>query len=71
MHWPGPAQCDRIVEIRDNDIARITEAERDGWLGEAEGLRMRLARAFDKLAQINRRSAQSVDLIMPAIGGRP
>src|SRR5690242_1659858 len=38
MHWPEPAQRHRIAEIRDNLIARITEAEQEGWLGEAEGL---------------------------------
>jgi len=27
MHWPDPAQRPRIAEIRDNLIARITEAE--------------------------------------------
>jgi hypothetical protein len=37
MHWPSPAQRPRIAEIRDNLIARIAEAEREGWLGEAEG----------------------------------
>jgi hypothetical protein len=30
MHWPDPAQQQRIVEIRDNLIARITEAEFSG-----------------------------------------
>ena len=39
MHWPDPAQRPRIAEIRDNLIARITEAEREGWLGEVEGLK--------------------------------
>jgi hypothetical protein len=37
MHWPDPAQRPRIAEIRDNLTARIAEAEREGWLGEAEG----------------------------------
>jgi hypothetical protein len=32
IHWPDPAQRPRILEIRDNLIARITEAEREGWL---------------------------------------
>ncbi len=39
MHWPDPAQRPRIAEIRDNLIARIAEAEREGWLGEVEGLK--------------------------------
>ncbi|GHE92089.1 hypothetical protein GCM10014715_55620 [Streptomyces spiralis] len=53
---PDPAQQARLVEIRDNLIARIAEAEREGWLGEVEGLRVSLAGAEDKLGQINRRA---------------
>jgi integrase len=55
MHWPDPAQRHRIAEIRDNLNARIAEAEREGWLGEIEGLKISLAGASDKLAQIDRR----------------
>ncbi len=55
MHWPDPAQRHRIAEIRDNLTARIAEAEREGWLGEIEGLKISLAGASDKLAQIGRR----------------
>src|SRR6185437_14037272 len=63
MHWPDPAQRQRIAEIRDNLIARIAEAEHEGWLGEVEGLQISLAGAHDKLAQIDRRStATAVDL---------
>jgi hypothetical protein len=65
MLWPDPAQRPRIAEIRDNLIARISEAEREGWLGEAEGLKLSLAGAQDKLAQIDRRAAsQPADLGM-------
>jgi integrase len=67
MHWPDPAQRSRIAEIRDNLLARIAEAEREGWLGEIEGLRVSLAGAEDKLAkQIDRRSPQTVDLGIPS-----
>ena len=68
MHWPDPAQRTRIAEIRDNLTARIAEAEREGWLGEAEGLKISLAGAEDKLAQIDRRTrpTTTVDLGMPA-----
>jgi hypothetical protein len=69
MHWPDPAQRSRIAEIRDNLTARIAEAEREGWLGEAEGLKISLAGAEDKLAQIDRRTrhaATAIDLGMPA-----
>ena len=64
MHWPDPAQRHRIAEIRDNLNARIAEAEREGWLGEIEGLRISLAGTEDKLAQIDRRSGHAgpVDL---------
>ena len=66
MHWPDPAQRPRIAEIRDNLTARIAEAEREGWLGEVEGLKISLAGAEDKLAQIGRRSHATVDLGLPA-----
>jgi hypothetical protein len=67
MHWPDPAQRPRIAEIRDNLIARIAEAEHEGWLGEVEGLKVSLAGAEDKLAQIDRRSHTTVELGVPAI----
>ncbi len=42
-------------------------AEREGWPGEAEGLKVSLAGAEDKLAQIDRRSRNGpVDLGLPA-----
>jgi len=66
MHWPDPAQRPRIAEIRDNLIARIAEAEPEGWPGETEGLKISLAGAEDKLAQIDRRTHRTTDLGMPA-----
>lgn len=33
-----PAQKPRLIEIRDNLVARITEAQQHGWVGEAENL---------------------------------
>jgi hypothetical protein len=53
-----------LEEIRDNLVARIAEAEREGWLGEVEGLRVSLAGAEDKLAQMNRRASDgtAIDL---------
>ena len=57
MLWPDPAQRARLVDICDNLTARIAEAEREGWLGEVEGLHVSLAGAKDKLAQIERRNA--------------
>src|SRR5438105_9860279 len=53
MLWPDPNQRCRLVDIRDNLIDRIAEAEREGWLGEVEGLRVSLAGAQAKLTQID------------------
>ncbi|MGW0538611.1 integrase [Streptomyces sp. NPDC003032] len=65
---PDPAQRARLAEIRDNLIARITEAEQEGWLGEIEGLQVSLASAEEKLAQLDAeqvRQRQVIDLGMP------
>ena len=69
MHWPDPAQRPRLAEIRDNLIARIAEAEREGWLGEVEGLQITLAGAEDKLAQVDKRTrtGTSTDLGTPRL----
>ena len=72
----SPDQRPRLAGIRDNLIARIDEARREGWIGEAEGLKVSLAAANAKLAQADglaaRRNA-AVGLGMPAfrdIAGR-
>jgi integrase len=61
-------QRKRLIDIRDNLVARIAEAEREGWSGEAEGLRVSLTAAKDKLAQVDsavqRRSA-AIELGIP------
>ncbi|HUN33679.1 MAG TPA: hypothetical protein VMU95_16845, partial [Trebonia sp.] len=64
-----PAQRHRLEEIRDNLLARIAEPEREGWTGEAEGLRVSLAAATSKLAQADMsaaRRAEAVSLGIPA-----
>lgn len=73
MLWPDPNQRHRLVEIRNNLLDRITEAEREGWLGEIEGLKVSLAGAHDKLGQIDRRSTKSTitDLGLPTTLGSP
>jgi hypothetical protein len=69
---PDPAQRSRLEEIRDNLHDRIAEAEREGWLGEIEGLKVSLAGTEDKLAQTDatlQRQDQAVHLGMPAFPG--
>ncbi|MEV6949085.1 hypothetical protein AB0N07_45705 [Streptomyces sp. NPDC051172] len=64
---PCSAQRARLAEIRDNLLARILEAEREGWLGEMEGLEISLAGAQDKLAQLDAEKTRqrTIDLGMP------
>jgi hypothetical protein len=66
---PDPAQRHRLVDVRDNLIARIDEARREGWLGELEGLQISLAGARTKLAQLDQMTIPSptkpVDLGIP------
>ena len=64
-----PAQRPRLEEIRDNLTARISEARREGWTGEAEGLKVSLAAANNKLAQVDSlvaRRREAVSLGMPS-----
>jgi integrase len=64
-----PAQKQRLEDIRGNLTARITEAEREGWAGEAEGLKVSLAAANSKLAQVElalARRAETVSLGIPS-----
>ena len=60
MLWPDPQQRPRLIQIRDNLIARISEAEHEGWHGEIEGLQISLTGAQDKLAQVDRRPTTTV-----------
>jgi len=66
---PDPAQRPRLVQICDSLTARIAEAEASHWLGEAEGLKVSLAGARRKLAQMDQitaRRATAVNLGIPA-----
>jgi integrase len=71
-----PGQRQRLADIRGNLTARIAEALREGWLGEAEGLKVSLAAAEAKLVQVDglvARRREAVSLGMPAfpdIAGR-
>jgi hypothetical protein len=62
-----PAQRPRLAGICGNLIARIGEAERAGWTGEAEGLKISLDGARQKLDQMDQlaRCAATVHLGMP------
>jgi hypothetical protein len=64
---PDLAQRGRLIEVRDNLIARIAEARTQGWLGEADGLQISLAGAREKLNQLDQMTARStsVHLGMP------
>ncbi|WP_406191781.1 site-specific integrase [Streptomyces sp. NBC_01017] len=66
---PEPTQRNRLAEVHDNLLARINEAQREGWLGEVEGLKVSLAGAQQKLAQVDQiiRQNTAVDLGMPAV----
>jgi hypothetical protein len=55
---PDPAQRPRLAEIRDNLITRTSEAHREGWTGEAEGLQVSLAATEQKLAQMDQITAR-------------
>ncbi len=64
-----PDQRPRLAGIRDSLSARIAEAEREGWTGEAEGLKVSLSAAEAKLAQADgliARRAGALDLGIPA-----
>jgi len=66
---PDPVARTRLQEIRDNLLARIAEAESRRWYGEAEGLKVSLAGANAKLAQMDQISAnrtRAVQLGIPS-----
>jgi hypothetical protein len=64
---PDPAHRSRLVEVRDNLLARIAEARQHRWLGEVDGLTISLAGAEQKLAQLDELAtrARTVHLGMP------
>ena len=64
---PDPTARPRLEEIRDNLIARIAEAEPHRWHGEAEGLKVSLAGANAKLAQMDQISASRTKTVQLGI----
>ncbi|WP_222432368.1 hypothetical protein [Leekyejoonella antrihumi] len=55
------------MQLRDNLGDRITEAHREGWLGEVDGLNVSLAAVGNKLAQLDATAArrQPITIGMP------
>ena len=70
MLWPDPNQRARLVDIRDNLLDRIAEAEREGWLGEVEGLQVSLAGAEDKITQLDKQPAHRIVVALGIPGSR-
>jgi hypothetical protein len=64
---PDPAARTRLHEIRDNLLARIAEAQSHRWYGEAEGLKVSLAGADTKLAQMDQISASRTKTVQLGI----
>ncbi|MFJ8013846.1 hypothetical protein [Streptomyces sp. NPDC096339] len=63
---PTPTEWEDF--LRDNLVVRIAEAEREGRLGEVEGLRISLGGAEDMLRQMARTAASAVvDLPTPML----
>ncbi|MBO0875612.1 MAG: hypothetical protein J2P19_19715 [Pseudonocardia sp.] len=72
---PDPPQRARLIEVRDNLLARIAEARWEGWLGDADGLLIGFDGTRPELAQLDQlaASAASTGLSMPSfsrIAGR-
>ncbi|WP_326791871.1 hypothetical protein OHA79_05340 [Streptomyces sp. NBC_00841] len=51
----SPKERPGLLEMRRNLMDRIAEAEREGWLGEAEGLSVSLPAAEEEIAQLDAR----------------
>ncbi len=64
---PDPAARPRLEQIRDNLLARIAEAESHRWYGEAEGLKVSLAGAHAKLAQMDQITARRTHAVQLGI----
>jgi hypothetical protein len=64
---PDPVARTRLQQIHDNLLARIAEAESRRWYGEAEGLKVSLAGAKAKLAQMDQISANRTKAVQLGI----
>ncbi|MCQ4206431.1 tyrosine-type recombinase/integrase [Streptomyces longispororuber] len=63
---PDSAQLPRLLEIRDNLLARIDEAREHGWLGEVDDLNVSLSAANNKIAQLGESARRTTDLGIPS-----
>ena len=59
----SPSERLRLIEIRDNLADRIAEAEREGWLGEIEGLRVSMHAASEKIDDLDVRQERRSSLV--------
>lgn len=62
MLQPDPAQAQRLAEIITNLHDRLREATERNWHGEAEGLKISLAGAREKLRQMRRIRTQTTEI---------
>ncbi len=65
----APRQRDRLTAIIHNLTDRITEANLNGWQGEAQGLTTSLQAARSKLAGLTETNPGSIPLGLPVIRG--
>jgi hypothetical protein len=65
-----PAQRPRLEAIRGNLTARVSEARREGWAGEAEGLQVSIAAADQKIAQIDQKTTRRSTAVHLGMPGR-
>jgi hypothetical protein len=63
----GPDEMPRMEEIRDNLRDRIAEAEREGWLGDVEGLSASLSATEEKIATLNARQQRKESAVFLGI----
>jgi hypothetical protein len=60
---PDPEQRSRLVDIESNLRLRIDEATREGWHGEADGLRISLDAAKEKLIHMDQIATQQQSVV--------
>ncbi|MFE4216257.1 recombinase [Streptomyces sp. NPDC056844] len=62
----NPKMLDRLEELETDLLARLQRAEKENWLGEAEGIHLTLTFLRSKREETQRRASRpSVDLGIP------